>query len=70
MEKEVGVGQREEGSKAAHGREAVLGMKSGAGYGVQRLRSREAWATHKRGFTRGLAGWVLGTEEEGKVLSM
>lgn len=47
MEEEVGVGQREEGSKAAHGREAVLGMKSGAGYGVQGLRSREAWATHK-----------------------
>lgn len=42
MEEEVGVGQREEGSKAA-----VLGMKSGAGYGVQRLRSREAWATDK-----------------------
>lgn len=47
MEEEVGVGQREEGSKAAQGREAVLGMKSGAGYGVQRLRNREAWAIHK-----------------------
>lgn len=50
MEEEVGwvrgkkkVKQHMEGK----GAEAVLGMKSGAGYGVQRLKSREAWATHK-----------------------